>query len=314
MNFNNLKIATIIKILLLILLAVTGYFTWKSFQKPAELHSKQTLAPQKNQLKVIGASSFSKEWQLFAPTRETAAPFFETVYETAKTTEMKLKNEINSAIQNYSVSPPSPKIIKAAPDEIMLDLTDDEFHFLYPDSFIKSLIDAQDLFVKNIDPSYAPLLKIETDAQVRLVEEKIVAALVSLNMLTAEEARRIAATIRFTLPKLQLAELEKQNTSALNRYFNFTPLTQLNPKGVFLSGLLDKFYGALVPKAKAAICGACYTTPECYQAGVPTATPGPSLLRVFCYCTGCYFGQGCLDFYTGRAAIFDPTTFICGCG
>src|SRR3989338_7271923 len=181
MNFNNLKIATIIKILLLILLAVTGYFTWKSFQKPAELHSKQTLAPQKNQLKVIGTSSFSKEWQLFAPTRETAAPFFETVYETAETIKTKIENEIAASARTAQNTSPS--------NEIILSLTADEFHFLYPDSFIKSLIDAQDLFVKNIDPSYAPLLKIETDAQVRLVEEKIVAALVSLDMLNAEQAR-----------------------------------------------------------------------------------------------------------------------------
>lgn len=325
MNLDNFKISTIAKIFILILAALAGYFIWRISQTPTEPRPEQANTPPKNsaieisvsdsakQLKTIFLPSFSKEWRLFAPANETAAPFFENVREIAKTAETALKKEINSATKNNPVATPSPKIAKETPNEIVLSLTADEFHFLYPDSFIKSLIDAQDLFIKNFDPSYKPLLKIETDAQVRLVEEKIVTALVALNMLTGEEARRINTTIHFTLPKIQLAELEKQKSS-LNQYFNFTPLTRPDPKGVFLAGLLEKFYSALVPKAEAAICGACYTTPECYQVGAPTPTPGPSLFRAFCYCTGCYYGQGCLDFCVGRAAIFDPITFICGCG
>ena len=97
---------------------------------------------------------------------------------------------------------------EATSTEIILSLTDDEFHFLYPDSFITSLMEAQNLFIKEYDPTYEPLLRIETDSQVRFVEEKIVASFLSAGMITEEEAERFIATIRFTLPQLQLKDLK----------------------------------------------------------------------------------------------------------
>ena len=211
-------------------------------------------------------------------------------------------------------------VSKPTSTEIILSLTNDEFHFLYPDSFIASLIDGQNLFIKSYDPSYEPLLKIETDSQVRYVEEKIVAALLLNNMFTKEEAGRAIATIRFTLPQLQLVELVElknrnsstSNQSSINQ--SSTPFSRPSSKGLFLAGLLERFYSALIPKSQAA-CGACVSLPECYQViGAPTPTPGINIFKVACYCTGCYHGQGCLDFFEGLPAIFDPTTFICGGG
>lgn len=307
-----------IKILILVFLALTGYFIWGIFHKSNEPEPGQVSIPSTK--KTNEGPPFSQEKWIYMPSDETAPLFFKNVYEAAKTAEIKLKDEINAAAQtaliasssiNIAVSMPTST---STPNEIILSLTDKEFHRLYPDSFIKSLVDAQSLFVKNLNPSYEPILKIETDSQVRLIEEKIVSALVSLNMFTEEEGRQAIITIRFTLPELQQKELKNQLFSFSNEYFNFMPSTQSNPKNLFLSGLIEKLYSALIPKAEAAVCGVCYTLPECYQLGSPSPVPGINIFKPFCYCTGCYYGQGCLDMCSGGAAIFDPTTFICGCG
>ena len=147
--------------------------------------------------------------------------------------------------------------------------------------------------------------------------EKIVAALLSTNMLTKKEAERAITTIRFALPQLQLVELKNRNSSAsnqssINQCSILSP--RLSSKGPFLAGLLERFYSALIPKSQAYSCGYCVRLPECFQPGAAAPTPGPNIFRVACYCTGCFYGQGCLDFCTGRAAIYDPMTFICGCG
>jgi len=316
MNTDKIKTTVAVKTLILLFLVLAGYFIWGTFNKSAEpkpeTKSEQPSASSVN--KSTETAPFSQERQIYVPSDETISPFFENINETAETAETKLKNGIETVTQSVPSASSSAKIAESTPSEIILSLTADEFHFLYPDAFIESLVDAQNLFIKNIEPSYEPLLKIETDSQVRFVEEKIVAALVSLNMLTGEDARRITTTIHFTLPKLQLAELKNRSSSFLNNYFNIAQFTQPRPKKLFLSGLLDKFYSAFISKTEAAVCGVCYTLPECYQLGLSSPGPGLSLFRAFCYCTGCYYGQGCLDFCSGQAAIFDPTTFICGCG
>jgi hypothetical protein len=315
MDMDKIKIAIMAKILILVFLALAGYFIWEIFHRPTEskLETKSEQATVPSASKTNETAPFSQEKRIYMPLDETAPPFFENINETAKTVETKLKNEIDAVTQTAPAASSSINIAASTPNEIVLSLTNDEFRFLYPDAFIKSLVDAQSLFVKNIDPSYEPITNIETDSQVRLIEEKIVAALVSLNMLTGEETRRINTTIHLTLPKLQLAELKNRNSS-LNYYFNFAPLAQSSSKKLFLSGLLEKFYVAFIPKSEAAVCGACHTSPECYQIGASSPLPGLSLFKAFCFCTGCYHGQGCLDFCEGQAAIFDPTTFICGCG
>ncbi|MCX6813557.1 MAG: hypothetical protein NTV77_03740, partial [Candidatus Azambacteria bacterium] len=197
--------------------------------------------------------------------------------------------------------------------EIILSLTNDEFHYLYPDAFIASLMDAQNSLIKGYDPAYVPLSKIETDSQVRFVEEKIVTAALSANIITKNEAERFITTIRFTLPQLQLMELKNRASYSL---FKGAPSALLKdsqqspPKASFLAGLLEKLRDALIYPAQA-ICGACFDVLLCYQFG----TPGPGLIifRIACYCTGCLYGQGCLDFCTGSPAIYDPETGICGC-
>lgn len=312
-----------IRVLILVFLALAGYFVWAIFHKPAGPKSEQVFIPSanyniktpvSNPAKTDGEPPFSQEKQLYKPADEAVMPFFENINETAKTTEIKLKNEIDTATQGVPASSADTKIATSMPNEITFDLTDDEFHFLYPDTFIKSLIDAQNLFVKNLDPSYEPLVKIETDAQVRLIEEKIVAALVSMNMLTKEEGGWAITTIRYTLPKMQLIDLRIREQISWNRYFNFPiPAKSLSIK-TSLFGLIEMLRNTLMRGARAGYCGECHSLPECYQVGSSSPTPGANIFKVFCACSGCYYGQGCLDSCSGGSAIFDQTNFICGCG
>ena len=318
MNVNKIKITAIAKILILILLILTGYFIWITYPKSTKPKSEQAFIPPAN-----GEPAHKSADKIMPPENPEkilptlTMPFFENVYKVAKTVETKLKNEIattTKAIPNVPNAPPNTSILKSTSTEIILSLTNDEFHFLYPDTFIASLIDAQNLFIKSYDPAYEPLLKIETDSQVRYVEEKIVAAFLSTNMITKEKAERFITTIRLTLPQLQLTELKNRNSSTSNQSLinQYSILSSRpSPKGLFLAGLLEKLYSALTPKAQAQ-CGACFDLPLCYQIEAPA--PGHIIFRVACYCTGCYYGQGCLDFCTGRAAIYDLTTGICGCG
>ena len=327
MNVNKIKITAIAKILILILLILTGYFIWITYPKSTKPKSEQAFIPPANEKPAYKSAdeitpsgnplSGEKLNMPTLPVPTSIIPFFENINKAAKTVEKKIKNEIATTTQTTPNMPPSntgSSNSTSTSTEIILSLTDKEFHYLYPDAFIKNLVGAQNFFVKNIDPSYEPLLKIETDSQVRFVEEKIVAALVSTNMFTKEEGDRAIITIRFTLPKLQLIELNNRMFSFSNQYFNFTPFTQSNPKKLFLSGLLEKFYSAFIPKAEAGYCGYCYNLPECYQIGSFSPVPGYNIFASFCYCTGCYYGLGCLDMCRGGSAIYDLTTFICGCG
>ncbi len=317
MNASKNKITAIVY-LSLILLALTGYFIWIIFFGPVKPKSEPALIPpasEKPAFKPVDKITPPENPEKILPILTT--PFFENIYKAAKTVETKLKNEIAASIQIASSTPPNIGVPKSTPTEIILSLTNDEFHFLYPDAFIASLIDGQNLFIKSYDPAYEPLLKIETDSQVRYVEEKIVAALLSANMLTKEEAKRFITTIRFTLPQFQLIDLKNRNSStsnqsSINQCSILSP--RPSPKGLFLASLVEKLYNACVPKAQAYACGYCYWLPECYQVGTFVPAPTPNLWFVACYCTGCYSSLGCLSFCTGRQAIYDPMTGICGCG
>lgn len=316
MNLNGIKITAIAKISVLILLTLTGYFIWLIFPRSAKpisykepvYKSVDETPPPKNPL----SGEKLNMPTLSVPKPDLGILFKEKILPTLKTPFIAAPTQVAPRATSNN------RILKSAPTEIILSLTNDEFHFLYPDSFIASLIDGQNLFIKRYDSAYEPLLKIETDSQVRFVEEKIVAALLSINMLTKEEAERYITTIRFTLPQLQLIELKNRKSSTLNQsfitQFSIIPFSQPPFKGLFLAGLVEKLYSAFIPKAQAAPCGYCYILPECYQIGAPSPTPGLNVWKAFCYCTGCYYGQGCKDFFTGQSAIWDPTTGLCGGG
>lgn len=249
----------------------------------------------------------------------SAMSFFESIYRAAKSVETKLKKEIAAPIQSFPGALSDASTLESKTG-IPIFLTNDEFHFLYPDIFIASLADAQNL-LQRYDPTYQPLLKIETDSQVRFVEENIIAALFSANMLTKDEAERFLTTVRFTLPQLQLIELKNRKSQSFNQssILSFTPLfSQPLAGGPFFSGLIEKLNGALKPAAEAgggSPCGACFQSPLCFQEGASLpAVPGINVFKAFCYCTGCLKGQGCLDFCSPKAAIYDPITGLCGCG
>jgi len=202
---------------------------------------------------------------------------------------------------------------EATSTEIILSLTAEEFHFLYPDDFIASLMEAQNILIKEYDPNYEPLSKIETDSQVRFVEEKLVASLLSMGMITDEKAERSLTTIRLTLPQLQLEELKNRKSFILNQSFmSFLLLKRPPLEGSFFVGLIEKLYSVLFLKAEAKACGHCYDLPECYQVGA-SGLAGTNTFKIFCNCTGCLTSLGCLSSCTGKAAIWDPTTMICGC-
>ncbi len=248
-------------------------------------------------------------------------PFFEEEGEKVKETFL----EQFSALANPPISVPESvsdgkeQYVAGAPEatstEIILSLTDDEFHFLYPDIFITSLMEAQDIFIKEYDPDYVSLTKIETDSQVRFIEEKITTSLLSAGMITEEEAQRFITTIRFTLPQLQLTELKNRKSFILNQSFmSFLSSPQPPLKGLFFAELMKRLYSAFISRAQAKVCGACFHMLECFQIGLPSPIPGFNIFKPYCYCTGCNYGQGCLDFCESMSAIWDPMTGICGCG
>ena len=230
----------------------------------------------------------------------TVVPFFENINKAAKIVEKSLMPD----------NAPAPKTSITTSNGIILSLTKDQFNFLYPDNFIAGLIDVQTFFIKEYDPNYEQISKIETDTQVRFIEEKIVATLLSNNMITKERAEQFITTIRFTLPELQLIDLQRYNSYGL---YESSP--RRAPKILFLAGLMEALTDAIAHKAQAAVCGTCSSSPLCFQEGafIP-AKPGIEVIKFACYCTGCLSSLGCLSFCSGQAAIYDQTTGICGCG
>ena len=250
------------------------------------------------------------------PLPDAVTPFFENINKAIEKVEKSLAPD-NIPNQNT----PTATVTSAG---IILSLTKDQFHFLYPDNFIVGLIDAQTSFIKEYNPGYEPIVKIETDAQVRFIEEKIVATFLSTNVITKEKAEQFITTIRFTLPELQLIDLQNYSYNYKSSPFSKslsallgrkTESSQKALKELFLTSFMEKLTNALAHKAQAAVCGYCYSLPLCFQLGASTpALPGPELWYPSCYCTGCLSWAGCLSANTGKAAIYDPTTGICGVG
>jgi len=321
----------IIAVGILILFGLIGFFVWAIFFKAPQLKPRQISAPAQLPVepakpafekpvnkpeKVIASKSSPTEKKLNIPTLPIPKSGIEVLFKekSLPTSTISFFENINKAAKTVSGILSATSTPKATPTEIVLSLTDNEFHSLYPDAFIASLMDAQNLIKEYFDPTYKPLPKIETDPQVRLVEEKIVSAFLSANIITKNEAERFITTIRFTLPQLQLMELKKGTFPSLYKSASFKGPHQPPLKGLFLADLVEKLRSALIYPVQAAFCGGCYWSPECFQPGASSPKPGINILRIACYCTGCLYGQGCLDFCTGRAAIYDPTTGLCGCG
>ncbi|MBI2446318.1 MAG: hypothetical protein HYV51_00670 [Parcubacteria group bacterium] len=286
--------------------------------RESQSKSKQTSAPIKLSLEFPKSPYSSKEFSTFKkitpeflniPTlpipkpANTVTPFFENINEAVKAMEKSLTPD----------NIPTQKTATVTSAGIILSLTKDQFNFLYPNDFIASLIDAQTLFIKEYDSGYVPITKIETDAQVRVIEEKIVTTLLSANMITKERAEQFITTIRFTLPELQIIDLKRYSSYSFYKSLHSPP--KRVPKGLFLAGFMKELTGAITHKAQAAVCGYCYSQPLCYQEGasIPNKA-GAQVFKAACYCTGCLSSLGCLSSYEGQAAIYDQETGICGAG
>ncbi|MEK7179896.1 MAG: hypothetical protein AAB706_00305 [Patescibacteria group bacterium] len=252
--------------------------------------------------------------------------FFEKISKAAEVAEESIGRQV-SAPTNSSPGALSNNVNFATStyEEVTLSLTKDEFQFLYPEVFLKTLVESQTL-LKAYDPSFEPLPKIETDPQVRFIQEKIIIALLSANMINKVEAERFVTTVRYTLPQLQLIELNERRQAnksflsklALNILNIFSD--SKNSQGVFVAGLAQRLEKAFLPEVEAggggggAPCGECHPLPLCFRTGVGLPIPGIAIYRPFCQCTGCLFGQGCLDICGASAALYEPITGICGCG
>lgn len=229
------------------------------------------------------------------------------------------------------------------PDGIVLNIEPAEFAYIYPQNFLDSLQNVAQPFIQSEDASFTALSVIKTDADVRTIEEKLINALYQAGIYKNEQVASAQKTIRFTLPRLQLIDLQARaqgllfqeqfrNKDSFQRlalfiksapeFLNFVYADNL-PKqaelaaqhSFFFSDLINQLKSAIAPSAQA-ICGYCYDLPECYGMGLsPPGIPGKETFRAACTCTGCLSGLGCSDGCgSGVAYIFDPLTFICGCG
>jgi len=229
--------------------------------------------------------------------------------------------------------------------EIVLNLTPDEFHYLYPDYILNIFVKSQ-RFIKESDASFTPLNTLENDSQVRLVQEKLFNYFLSAKIIDSDTYSRAVITLRYTLPQLQLGTLaarkiveaeQSRPLGLLNRALRFaghmpdfvktisegykTPRSQetdMSPNIAFYSGLLamiEKITTA--PTANAIVCTPCQFRPECFmEGGLFDGKRGVESATVFCDCrtSNCFYGQGCIDRCLPFASIWDPLTLTCGCG
>ena len=134
---------------------------------------------------------------------EAFSSFAEDIKKTAEAVNLRaLTKEIAS-----STPAPGSKY-KATQQEITLNITNEEFHFLYPQKFLDALQKDAQAFIGQIDSSYKPFAALERDADVRLVQEKLVTALVAKGWYNEADKNTFLYNMRFVLPELQLANLE----------------------------------------------------------------------------------------------------------
>ena len=143
--------------------------------------------------------------------------FFENIKKAAETVQEIVEKKVSTPTAS-TPGASSSTFSATSTQEIKLTLTNEEFNYLYPSYFLQDLQNSQNL-LKEYDPSYEPLPEIKTDLHVRFVQEKIVVALLSANMLNTDEAQRYITTIRFTLPQIQFFELELRKQALENRSF-----------------------------------------------------------------------------------------------
>lgn len=326
--FSDKKTIFAVLVLILVIVAVGAWFSWGRGTEPEKENVSTPTGgfivsvPDKPFFgkTVTSLPAFITEESEKTPQKDDFSAFFEETTKQVFVSIEELKKQLGFLAGSQKIESPSvpkPQFFStpvATPTEIILSLTDEEFHYLYPDFFISGLMESQK-FIAEYDSAYKPLGKIESDSQVRFIEEKLVAALVSAGMLAKEQADRYITTIRFTLPELQLVELGYRKSSGSNQFglvnMCFLPANQ---KGLFFAGLIEMLRGAFIPEAQAYPCGYCYILPECYQVGASNPAVGANTWASFCYCTGCYMYLGCLSRCTSQSAIWDPTTGICGCG
>ncbi|MBI2635073.1 MAG: hypothetical protein HYW79_00835 [Parcubacteria group bacterium] len=331
------KTKIIVICIILILSVIAGLLIKISLKEP-QSKSEQAFAPPKSSVKLSELPSLSEKLvtskeaafkPLNIPVLPIPRPDLETISKekSLSSTTMVFFENINKAAKNVekSLMPnniPSQNNATITSDGIILSLTKEQFDFLYPDYFIADLIDAQNSFVKEQDSSYEPILKIETDSQVRFIEEKIVATLLIADMITRERAEQLVTTIRFTLPRLQITGLQNQysyESMPFSKFFETalerkTELPETAPKRQLWTGFIGQMANSFTNKAQAA-CGECESRPECYQDYPDTpGKEGSSLIYPSCYCTGCLTSLGCLSANEGDAAIYDQQTGICGIG
>lgn len=332
MKINKIKITIAFGILILSVIAV---LLIRISSKEPKLKSERTSAPAKSNTpsEIAFKPLLVKELErLNIPVLPIPKPDLKTIYnkKSLPSSTVSFFENVNKAAKaaEKSLIPdsiPVQKVSTVTPNGIILSLTEDQFHFLYPDSFIAGLVDVQNLFIKELDANYQPILKIKTDAQVRFIEEKIVASLLSSNMINKEKAEQFITTIRFTLPELQLIDLKKYysknlfESSNISKFLNSASGIKIKSdraasRGLLLSAFSEKLMRALSQKVQAA-CGSCSSRPECFQEGASTSgKAGSELFYPSCYCTGCLTSLGCLSANNSQAAIYDQSTGICGVG
>ena len=115
-----------------------------------------------------------------------------------------------------------------------------------------------------------------------------------------DEVRRLHAEEVRTLNEFYRGGAAAEGQTALASAGSIPPLVKA------VSGIFQLFLGTARANAQ---------TPLCFQEGFSTPAPGINLIAPCCNCNVLGAPIGCLNLLcAGRAAIFDQTTFICGCG
>ncbi|MDP3956481.1 MAG: hypothetical protein Q8P97_00615 [bacterium] len=349
-SFSRTKVIGILILVVSLILAAVVFFIFQNRNMPAASQ------PASNNKPAFSAQSALPNAVIFPPQVAATGSAVATSGDTSSKTKSS-DNFISSFLDKtkratqevqrmnaptFKASDFDIKKSTVTPAGIILNIEPDEFTFIYPQNFLDSLQNIAQPFIQGEAPGFVALAAIKTDADVRIIEEKLIDALFQAGIYKSEQVATARETIRFTLPRLQLIDLkiraqeisfqeQFKNKNSFQKlvfvaarapqFLNFVYAKNLSRKvepaasrRLFFGDIIDQLKSVILPAARAA-CGSCADSPECYQGGAAGPEIGSETFRVACQCSGCLSGLGCLDGCgSGVAAIFDPVTRICGCG
>lgn len=199
------------------------------------------------------------------------------------------------------------------------------FHRMNPPRFLKTVAYLQDLTENAHYVEKKDRIALTSEENIVSFFLALVDYLHSENVLTAEEHDRAKIILpgyylnlrRWETANLRQELINEKSTLKKETWHNFlsvlrpsysAPLFSIKGLGAITHAIVKIITEPIAPPI-------AHAQAVCFQVGASNPAVGYNVFAPCCNCTASGYPIGCLNLYcVGQSAIYDQTTFICGCG